>query len=63
MQASVAEALIWAKFQIKIQKYSFAAKVKCYRKKSLKTRYLAGNEPETRNFLPTDTAHYGIQDM
>jgi hypothetical protein len=27
MQASLAEAFMWAKFQVKIQKYSFATKV------------------------------------
>jgi hypothetical protein len=52
MQASLAEAFMWAKFQVKIQKYGFAAKVGCYRKKSLKTRYLARNKPEIRTFLP-----------
>jgi hypothetical protein len=51
MQASLAKASMWAKFQVKIKKYSFAAKVGCYSKKSLKTRYLAENKPETRTFL------------
>jgi hypothetical protein len=62
MQASLAEAFMWAKFHVKIQKYSFAAKVGCYRKKSLKTRYLARNKPEIRNFFTVGTAHYGLQD-
>ncbi len=57
MQASLAEASMWAKFQVKIKKYSFAAKVRCYRKKSLKTRYLARNKPETRTLFTIDTAH------
>jgi hypothetical protein len=62
MQASLAEAFMWAKFQIQIQKYSFAAKVECYRKKSLKSRYLVRNKPETRTFFTLGTAHYGLQD-
>jgi hypothetical protein len=63
MQASLAEAFMWAKFQVKIQKYSFAAKVGCNRKKSLKTRYLARNKPETRIFFTIGTAHCGLQDV
>ncbi len=56
MQASLAEAFMWAKFQVKIQKYNFA-KVECYMKKSLKTQYLARNKPETRTFFTVGTAH------
>jgi hypothetical protein len=59
MQASLAEGFMWAKFQVKIQKYSCAAKVGCYRKKSLKTRYLARNP---NFFFTVDTAHYWLQD-
>jgi hypothetical protein len=62
MQASLAEAFMWVKFQVKIQKYSFAAKVECYRKKSLKTRYLVRKKPEIRTFSTVGTAHYGLQD-
>jgi hypothetical protein len=49
---------MWEKFQAKIQKYSFAAKVGYYRKKSLKTQYLARNT----NFFTVGTAHCGLQD-
>ncbi len=41
MQVSLAEAFMWAKFQVKTLKYGFTAKVGSYRENSLKTRYLA----------------------
>jgi hypothetical protein len=62
MQASLAKAFMWAKFQVKIKIYSSAAKVGCYRKKSLKTQYLARNKPETRTFFTVGTARYGLSD-
>jgi hypothetical protein len=61
MQASLAETWGWAKFQIKIQKYSFSAKVGFYWKNSLKTRYHTGNMPGARTFFMVDIAHWGLQ--
>src|SRR5580700_11113370 len=57
MQASLVETFMWKRFQVKIQKDSLAANVGCYRKKSLKARYLARNNLETRTFFTIDTAH------
>jgi hypothetical protein len=48
MQASLAEVFMGTKFQVKIQKYGFAANVASYAKNSLKPRYLYRNKPETR---------------
>jgi len=48
---------MWTKFQVKIQKYGFAANLRSYRENSPKPRYLAKNKPETRTFFTIDTAH------
>ena len=62
MQASLAVMFIWTKFQVKIQKYGFAANLRSYRENSLKPRYLVKNKPETRTLFTIDTAHWGLQD-
>jgi len=53
---------MWAKFQVKFQKYSFVTKVGCHSKSELKPRYLLRNKAESRTFFTVDTAHYGLQD-
>ena len=52
MQASLAEMFMWTKFQVKIQKYGFAANLRSYRENSPKPRYLAKNKPNPELFLP-----------
>ena len=58
MQASLTEALMWAKFQIKIRKYSFVAKVGPYREKI--TKNVRSPQKQARNpqlFFTINTAH------
>jgi hypothetical protein len=58
MQASLAEAFMWAKFQVKIQKYSFPAKVGSYRKKNQwKLDILPEKSQKSEFFFTRDTAH------
>jgi hypothetical protein len=57
MQASLAEAFMWAKFQVKTRKYGFAAKAGSYRENSLKTRYLARNKLAARTLFRIFIVH------
>jgi hypothetical protein len=45
---SLAEVFMWTKFQVKIQKYGFAADVGLYRENSLEPVYLARNKLRAR---------------
>jgi hypothetical protein len=56
MQASLAEAFMWANFQVKFQKYSFAAKVGCYRRKITKNSISRQKQARNPNFFTIDTA-------
>jgi hypothetical protein len=62
MQASLSETFMWAKFQVKIQKYSVGAKVGSYRENSLKTRYLVRKTPGARTIFMVDIVHQSLQD-
>ncbi len=56
-QASLVKALLWAKFQVEIQKYDFAKKLRFYRKNLLKIRYLDKEEPANFILLVFSSLH------
>ena len=61
MQASIAGIVMWAKFRVKIQNYSFTTEMGCYIENSPKNRYLASNMPESSTFLPQTQLNKGYK--
>jgi hypothetical protein len=57
MQASLADASMWAKFQVKIHKYSLAAKVGCYRKNHYNLDISLETSQKPELFTTIDTVH------